>query len=209
MDAGERVPSHIVATYRQIAEHFGLKGPDQGRTKAKRANWPTEPQNHPADPVRVRVPAAVWEGALEARERGLSVRRERPSREGPFAASGGGAHPVHELPLTASEIPPFIKTLEGVLETLREQVERERRRAETLAADLADARERAGRAEGEVAAYRHLAEAAEIRAGVAERAAEDARGRAEAAELEREAFACMPWWRRALLRPRLSRTSDR
>src|SRR3954447_17665266 len=72
MDAGERVPSHIVATYRQIAEHFGLKGPDQGRTKAKRANWPTELQNHPADPVRVRVPAAVWEGALDGRERGLS-----------------------------------------------------------------------------------------------------------------------------------------
>ncbi len=33
----------VIATYREIAEHFGLKGPDQGRTKAQRAGWPAEP----------------------------------------------------------------------------------------------------------------------------------------------------------------------
>ena len=91
MDAGEGEPIHVVATYREIASHFGLKGPDQGRTKAKRAGWPTEPQNHPADPVRVRVPAEVWEGALAARERGASER--------------GGARAGRALSLMREEAP--------------------------------------------------------------------------------------------------------
>jgi len=46
----------VISTYREIAEHFGLANPEKGRQKAKRAGWPNEPQNHPADPVRVRVP---------------------------------------------------------------------------------------------------------------------------------------------------------
>lgn len=89
---------HIVATYREIAEHFGLKGPDQGRIKARRAGWAAEPRNHPADPVRVRVPHEVWTGAVQARERGfradaigggsLSGRKGpfRPIKNAPFAS---------------------------------------------------------------------------------------------------------------------------
>src|SRR5690349_4096950 len=93
---GEGSPE-IVATYREIADHFGLKGPDQGRTKAKRAAWPAEPQNHPADPLRIRVPREAWEGAAQARERGLSLRSERgTARKVPSPPQRREPHPTHE-----------------------------------------------------------------------------------------------------------------
>ena len=56
MDASGWGSDVVVATYREIADHYGLKGPDQGRVKAKRAGWPAEPQNHPADPIRAGRP---------------------------------------------------------------------------------------------------------------------------------------------------------
>ena len=57
-----QVTNTVLATYRQIAEHFQLlSGPDAGRKKATRAGWPVEPQNHPLDPVHVRVPRDVWD----------------------------------------------------------------------------------------------------------------------------------------------------
>jgi hypothetical protein len=76
--------SHVVATYREIAAHFGLRGADQGRTKAKRAGWSAEPRNHPADPVRVRVPRAAWEGASSSRA------PLRPARGGFRSSLSGG-----------------------------------------------------------------------------------------------------------------------
>ncbi len=82
--------SHVVATYREIAARFGLRGADQGRTKAKRAGWSAEPRNHPADPVRVRVPRAAWEGASQAGERGLSLQSERAAIRRPPAQRGDG-----------------------------------------------------------------------------------------------------------------------
>jgi hypothetical protein len=78
MDRAEAGGGSVVATYREIAEHFGYRGkhPDNvARMKAKRAGWPAEPQNHPLEPVRVRVPREVWEGAIKVRERGLSAPR--------------------------------------------------------------------------------------------------------------------------------------
>ena len=53
-----------IATYREIAAHWGLAGVDVARVKAKRARWRQLPRNHPADPVRVAIPRAVWDTAV-------------------------------------------------------------------------------------------------------------------------------------------------
>jgi hypothetical protein len=54
---------YVLATYREIALRFSLGGPHAARTKAKRAGWSAEPPNHPADPLRIRVPREVWDQA--------------------------------------------------------------------------------------------------------------------------------------------------
>ena len=64
MDVAEA--EHVVATYREIAAHFALKGVAQARVKVKRAKWPAEPQNHPADPLRIRVPRDAWNRGIMA-----------------------------------------------------------------------------------------------------------------------------------------------
>jgi hypothetical protein len=84
MDAAEA--EHVVATYREIAAHFGLKGPVQARVKAKRAGWKAEPQNHPADPLRIRVPRDAWNG-------GVSEQRGIPSTSGSRAAKSPLPYP--------------------------------------------------------------------------------------------------------------------
>src|SRR5690349_19222197 len=56
----------VLATYREIAAHFHLSGPNAARTKAKRASWKAEPTNHPADPLRIRVPRDAWSQAAES-----------------------------------------------------------------------------------------------------------------------------------------------
>ena len=165
-------PHEIIATYREIADHFGLKGPDQGRTKAKRAGWPAEPQNHPADPLRIRVPREAWEGAIRARERGLSLRSERRAdRKGPSPAQRGGAHAAHELRPPVPEIPALISQLEAAHATLREGIERAeaavakaRALADQRAEELAEMRERLARMEGEALALRDQAKAERDRA---------------------------------------------
>jgi hypothetical protein len=57
----------VLATYREIAAHLGLQGPHSARNKVKREGWPAEPANHPADPLRIRVPAEVWDRANKSR----------------------------------------------------------------------------------------------------------------------------------------------
>jgi hypothetical protein len=60
---------YVIASYREIAERFGLGDSRTARNKAKRAGWVHEPVNHPADPRRVRVPRARWDEALTPRGR--------------------------------------------------------------------------------------------------------------------------------------------
>src|SRR4051812_21548754 len=64
----------VLATYREIAAHFRLGGPNAGRTKAKRAGWAAEPTNHPADPLHITVPRDAWSQAAD------TVPPERPGR---------------------------------------------------------------------------------------------------------------------------------
>ena len=140
----------VVATYREIADHFGLVSPEKGRQKAKRAGWPAEPQNHPADPVRVRVPQDAWEGASLSRERAARARgRGRPLK------------PEGETPKVAPEPPSLIKELEGEAATLRSALDRERERADRAESraiqaerEREEARIRAAAAEGEAKGLR-------------------------------------------------------
>src|SRR3954462_8165350 len=94
VDSETELSLFITATYREIAKHFGLSGPNAARTKAKRAQWTEEPVNHPADTKRVRVPREAWESALSA---ATLSRRERP------------------LPRASAQedVTPTLKTLEG------------------------------------------------------------------------------------------------
>jgi hypothetical protein len=162
----------VVATYREIAEHFGLSNAEKGRQKAKRSAWPAEPQNHPADPVRVRVPQEAWEGAPLSRERAARARM----RGAPLGVSEGeGAQP----PSWPDEPPSLIKALEGEAAILREALARERERADRAEERAGAERARADTAEREREAAR-IAEAAAAGEGRA------LRERAERAEAERE-----------------------
>src|SRR5690242_14151925 len=51
----------VIATYREIADRFGLGSPDAARVRSKRSGWEREPSNHPLDPARIRVPLTAWE----------------------------------------------------------------------------------------------------------------------------------------------------
>src|SRR3712207_2750853 len=93
MDALAGDPGCVIATYREIADHFGLSNPEKGRQKGKRAGWPTEPQNHPADPVRVRVPREVWEGASSSRERAARIRALLAAGRSPCTNEEGEGEP--------------------------------------------------------------------------------------------------------------------
>jgi hypothetical protein len=131
--------SLVIATYREIAQHFGLNGPNAARTKAKRAGWEEEPTNHPADTKRIKVPRDAWEGALEAAR---SPRRESPHssrvKVPPHVEPSATSHSEARAPSHSDES-PTLKALEGALSTLREQLAdvRAERDRERVAADHA------------------------------------------------------------------------
>lgn len=152
----------VIATYREIAQHFGLtSGPDAGRLKARRAGWPTEPGNHPRDPVRVRVPRKAWDAT------------NRVQRE------------PHSLPEPRSE-PPVAEMLTTLLTRLEEReaaaLREARELAERRSEEIADLRERVGRSEAE-------RDQADQRATTAEAEKVDAQRKAEAAQAELAAWA--------------------
>jgi flagellar biosynthesis GTPase FlhF len=148
----------VVATYREIAKHFRLaSGPDAGRLKAKRAGWPTEPGNHPRDPVRVMVPREAWDAAP-------------PSQR---EANNPQAEP-HQAALS--------ERLSALLSRLEERkavaLKEARALAEKRGEEIAELRERVGRAEAE-------RDRADQHAAAAE--AERDRAQAERAEAQRKA----------------------
>jgi hypothetical protein len=126
MDARDET-GHVIATYREIAVHFRLKGPVQARVKAKRAGWPSEAQNHPGDPLRIRVPQGAWnQGSHRSVE--SATRPPRNLR-----------NPPSPTPDIKNEIGDIIRGFETALETLRKQqialegqLKREQERADRL-----------------------------------------------------------------------------
>jgi len=124
---GPGTPGPVLATYREIAAHFGLQGPHSARTKAKREGWQSEPPNHPADPLRIRVPREAWDAA---------GRRRREGRNTP-------SHELRDPPSQSGEI----NALRSHIETLREGVAKAEARAERAEQRAAAAEERAEKAD--------------------------------------------------------------
>jgi hypothetical protein len=141
----------ILATYREIALRFRLNGPNAARTKAKRAGWTAEPSNHPADPLRIRVPLDAWDQASE---------REHPRRhEMPRPEAGRDApsqkHETRNLRVLEAAVAALREALAAAdaRASWAEEAERsERARSEALreadAREIANLREAHGRALG-------------------------------------------------------------
>ena len=92
----------VLATYREIAAHFRLSGPNAARTKAKRAGWIAEPTNHPADPLRIGVPRDVWSQAAE------TPSPRRLARLGHTADGEPGSQAFDSPTGNRREMPPLI-----------------------------------------------------------------------------------------------------
>jgi hypothetical protein len=147
---------HVLATYREIAERFRLGSSNAARTKVKRARWTWESPNHPADPLRIRVPKEAWDQAAES-----PPRNQRPS-----TGERRDSKPRH--PPSQADESWEIKGFERALDALQEQLERERARADAsetrvreLMTELDTAREKEARLREERAAVISKAEAAE------------------------------------------------
>ena len=175
-----------IATYREIAAHWGLAGVDVARVKAKRARWRQLPRNHPADPVRVAIPRAAWDIAVMSGGGASAFHRE----EGAIPPSKSGARPPSgRFSGRDKEMARALATLHE----LREQVRVAQERTAQAEAAAAAERVRAQDATAEAAAARAEAEtlrAALIAAGaaatVARAAAATATAEAEGIRAERD-----------------------
>jgi hypothetical protein len=152
MTAGEQQSSAAlagvrIATYREIADHFGLGSPDAARVRAKRSGWEREPANHPLDPARVRVPLTVWERSSVDQTRSASP-------DCPLSDLRSGRGSPNRTPTISSPKSDPISTLSDAVEILREQLARERQQAEAATRDAANAREECARLQGELEAMR-------------------------------------------------------
>jgi hypothetical protein len=151
MDRAEGGTGFVIATYREIAEHFGYGGkhPDNvARMKAKRTGWRPEPQNHPLETVRVRVPREAWDRAGAARDRAPPARRLSLLE----VAGGAVIGPDNAFPNTfpgAARSPRPCKALEDAVAVLRQQLDRADERAARAEACAAAERVRAERLEAE------------------------------------------------------------
>jgi hypothetical protein len=186
LGAGER-GDFIVATYREIAAHFGLGGPNAARTKVKRAGWSAEPSNHPADPLHIRVPRDAW---YQAADTAHPRRAERPhitkndeasqqidtpdlkDAKRPYLASSGEAQSRPDT--------PHITALEGHIASLQADLAAERARADQAEQARAAADVRADAMMARADAADADRRAAEVRAERAEQGRDAERARADA-----------------------------
>jgi hypothetical protein len=178
----------IVVSLREISEKFGI-GIEGARAKAKRRAskgvWRILPQNHPADPLRIEMPAGEFENVNEGSSRETS---SDPHTSPPTPT------PQQEDQRQESY---DIKALVALLEKLTEQAsqttdrlvlaEKERGEAERRA-DLAEAARLASQeaAEARVAAIRAELQAIIDRQSQTTREAQD----------ELASWRAQPWWKR-------------
>jgi hypothetical protein len=173
---------HIIATYREIATHFGLKGVVQARVKAKRAGWEAEPQNHPADALRLRVPRKAWDARFQAHAEPLPRKPVEPRNL---------SLPTPDF---RKEIGGIVKGFDAALGILREQLEQERERANRAEGAIGQERAKREAAEGDAARERQAREAAEAARVAAEAAQEAAEAERDAAERVLSGSSTRPWW---------------
>ena len=136
----------VLATYREIAEHFKLSGPDAGRTKAKQRHWEIEPGNHPLETKRVRIPRSEWDHA------GHKTRRRLAGD--PFEGTQRG---TIERGLKEAELTHILSILDDALSTLKQELE-----GKGLRAEQAEARAQAAEARATQAEIRAESAAAEV-----------------------------------------------
>jgi hypothetical protein len=130
----------VLATYQHIRERWGLKNADTARMKAKRAGWSQLPKNSPGDMTRLIVPREQWD-AVGDRSRGTLHVLIGEKRWGNGSETAPRPSIVPEAILTA---------LLGKLEEREVAELREARAlADQRAVELAELRERVGRAEAE------------------------------------------------------------
>jgi hypothetical protein len=124
----------VLATYREIATHFHLSGPNAARTKTKRAGWRAEPTNHPANPLRIRVPQDAWSRAAETRPAkrseglDLTLDRDATSRrsESPTSKRDERLHPAGIDARSPAPESRHLRALEGHISSLQENLAAER-----------------------------------------------------------------------------------
>ena len=158
---------HVLATYREIAEHFELGSTRAARTKVKRAGWAHEPANHPYDALRIRVPRSAWDAP-----------RHRPRDAKPDQAldadtdQPNDTHPdqTHDAKGIKNRDPGHknrdaqgINGLDALVAPLREQLDRERGRADVSEARVQELTEQLIALREERATLITKAEAAESR----------------------------------------------
>jgi hypothetical protein len=169
-----------IATYREIAAHWGLAGVDVARVKAKRARWRQLPRNHPADPVRVAIPRAAWDIAVMngGGASGLQGEVTTPS------SKSDARPPSGKFSSRDKEVARAL----AILHELREQVRVAQERAARAEAAAAAERVRAQEATTEAAAVRAEAETLRVVLIEAEAAATVARAEAATATAEAESI---------------------
>ena len=166
-----------IATYREIAAHWGLAGVDVARVKATRARWRQLPRNHPADPVRVAIPRAAWDIAVMNGGGACGLRGEVTTP----SSKSDARPPSGKFSSRDKEVARAL----AILHELREQVRVAQERAARAEAAAAAERVRAQEATTEAAAVR--AEAETLRVVLIEAEAAATVARAEAATTTAEA----------------------
>ncbi|HWX51439.1 MAG TPA: hypothetical protein VNZ61_25615 [Roseomonas sp.] len=117
---GARAPAlkgSMVAGYREIQEHWGFENIAAVRIKAKQAGWPIAHRNDPREPTRYVIPLSEWKGASRT----------------PAPADAGDAS-------RAKALDAKLSALSASLQTLGEQLQRERSRAEAAEAQAGELR---------------------------------------------------------------------
>jgi hypothetical protein len=162
-------PDRVLATYQHIRQRWGFKNADTARMKAKRAGWAQLPKNNPSEMTRLIVPRDQWD-AVGDRSPGTFLAVLGPKRWG----DGAGSSPRTAEVVTLPDLTARLTAVLGKLEK-REATELQEARAlaEQRAVELAELRERVGRAEAErdqARAERERAErqAAQVQAELAE-----------------------------------------
>jgi hypothetical protein len=191
----------IVVSLREIAERFGI-GIEGARAKAKRRDrqgvWRILPQNHPADPLRVELPAIDFNEAEGTQRPNGGDHGKAPAR---FNLSPQTSAPSH---VAQHEESHDIKALVALLEKMAEQTSHTTERLLEAERGRAEAEARAAVAESRATMAETAREADRIAAGerlerVRTELEEIARRQGAVAEEAHAALAdwkSRPWWRR-------------
>lgn len=178
----------IVVSLREISEKFGI-GIEGARAKAKRRAskgvWRILPQNHPADPLRIEMPASEFEKATEG-----------SSRETPSDPNASFPTPVPQQEDQRQESYD-IRALVDLLEKLTEQASQTTDRLVQAEKEKGDAERRADLAEAARLASQEAAEAhvAAIRSELQAIVDRQSQAASEAKE-ELASWRARPWWKR-------------